>query len=107
VSTARLPHVEREYCRGPAAGGPSSSSSTPSPPPACFPADQGSSWGSGSCWVQFKGKKLLRSAYRSAELLSAWPLHAGRALDQLHALYRNQLVLNRRRGPRRRRSDLK
>jgi len=60
VSTALRPHVEREYCRGPAAGGPSSSSSsTPSPPPACFPADQGSFWGSGSCWLQFKGKKLL------------------------------------------------
>ncbi len=54
-----------------------------------------------------RGKSYLRSAYRSAELLSAWPLHAGRALDQLHALHRNQSVLNRRRGPRRRGRDLK
>jgi len=59
--------------------------------------------GQAAVGCNLRGKSYLRSAYRSAELLSAWPLQAGRALDQL--LY--QLVLNRRRGPRRRRRDLK
>jgi hypothetical protein len=65
--------------------------------------------GQAAVGCNLRGKSYLRSAYRSAELLSAWPLQAGRALDQLHALHRNQLVLNRRRGPRRRRRrrDLK
>jgi hypothetical protein len=57
-----------------------------------IPVDQRSFWGSNNFWDQtttatIQGKNQLKSAYKFAELLSAWPLHIGRVVDHLHVFF--------------------